>query len=53
MKAYKNHHAEKLLIRFDNELKELLLNDLLQFSFKKPTANGNNQVMTASTLSVA
>ena len=53
MKAYKNHRATKLLTRFDNELKELLLNDLMRFSFKKSAINGNNQVMTVSTLSVA
>lgn len=53
MKAYKNHRAAKLLVRFDNELRELLLNDLMQFSYKRTTLNGNNQVMTVSTLSVA
>jgi len=53
MKAYKNTKAAKLLIRFDNELRDLILNDLIRFTFKQPAEVGNNQAMTQSTLSVA
>ena len=53
MKAYKNTKAAKLLIRFDNELRDLLLNDLMRFTFNLPSTCGNNQALTPSTLSVA
>jgi hypothetical protein len=53
MKAYKNTKAAKLLIRFDNELRDLLLNDLMRFTFNLPSIVGNNQALTQSTLSVA
>ena len=53
MKAYKNTKAAKLLNRFDHELRDLLLNDLMRFTFKQPSVVGNNQAMTQSTLSVA
>jgi hypothetical protein len=52
MKTYKRPSASKLLIRFDNELKELLMNDLRTFSQKNPFFS-NNKRATAHTLSVA
>jgi hypothetical protein len=52
MKAQKITKAKRLLARFDHELRELLLNDLIQFTFKAPLIS-NTQAMTQSTLSVA
>ena len=52
MKTQKNHQAKRLLNRIDNELRDILLNDLIRFTFKVPTIS-NTQVMTTSTLSVA
>jgi len=52
MKTYKRPSASKLLIRFDHELKALLMNDLKEFSQKNPFFSSNKQA-TAPTLSVA
>ena len=53
MKAQKNTKAKRLLNRFDHELRELLLNDLMRFTFNMPALTSNTQAMTQSTLSVA
>jgi hypothetical protein len=53
MKAYKNTSAKRLINRFDNELRELLLNDLIRFTFKTPYLTSNTRALTPSTLSVA
>jgi hypothetical protein len=52
MKTYKRPSATKLLIRFDNELKELLSSDLKSFFEKSSFLNSNKQA-TQTTLSVA
>ncbi|MDP9046911.1 MAG: hypothetical protein M3N14_02160 [Bacteroidota bacterium] len=52
MKTYTKPAASKLLIRFDNELKELLINDLRSFMKRNPFLNSNKQA-TSHTLSVA
>lgn len=51
MKTYRKPAASKLLIRFDNELKELLSVDLKAFMEKNPFT-GNKQA-TTNTLYVA
>ena len=53
MKTVKKSTAKKLLIRFDNELRDLLLNDLMSFATKNPFAISNNQALVPSTLSIA
>jgi len=53
MKAQKNTKAKRLLTRFDHELRELLLNDLMRFTFKTPSLTNNTQAMTTRTLSIA
>jgi hypothetical protein len=53
MKAQKNNKAKRLLNRFDHELRELLLNDLMRFTFNQPLLIRNTQALTPSTLSVA
>jgi hypothetical protein len=53
MKTNKTTTAKKLLTRFDHELRDLLLNDLMRFTFNQPLLNGNIRAMTQSTLSVA
>jgi len=53
MKALKKPVASKLLIRFDSELKDLLLNDLMAFATKNPFLIRNKQAATQQTLSVA
>jgi hypothetical protein len=52
MKNFKRPSASKLLIRFDNELKELLTTDLKSFMEKNPFLSSNKQA-TRPTLSVA
>lgn len=52
MKTYKKPAASKLLIRFDNELKEILSNDLKSFMERSQFFNSNKQG-TTHTLSVA
>ena len=52
MKAQKISSSKRLLTRFDNELRDLLLNDLIRFTFKRPLIS-NTRAMTQSTLSVA
>ncbi len=52
MKTYKKPAVSKLLIRFDNELKELLSNDLKSFIERNPFFSSNKQA-TIHTLSVA
>jgi hypothetical protein len=53
MKAIKKPAASKLLIRFDNELRDMLLNDLMNFTLKNPFSMRNKQAAMQSTLSVA
>jgi len=53
MKTYKRPSATKLLIRFDNELKELLTSDLNSFMEKNRFYSSNKQATTQHTLSVA
>lgn len=52
MKTYKKPAASKLLIRFDNELKDLLTNDLKAFMERNPFFSSNKQA-TTHTLFVA
>jgi hypothetical protein len=53
MKTYKKPAASKLLIRFDNELKELLSSDLKAFTERNPFFSSNKQANVQHTLSVA
>ncbi|MDB5006905.1 MAG: hypothetical protein JWQ84_370 [Mucilaginibacter sp.] len=53
MKTYKKPAASKLLIRFDNELKNLLANDLKSFMERNPFLASKKQAMAQHTLSVA
>jgi hypothetical protein len=53
MKTLKKPAASKLLIRFDNELKDILLNDLMAFAKNNPFLMRNKQAMMPSALSVA
>lgn len=53
MKAYNKPAASKLLTKFDNELKDLLANDLLEFMKKNPFVRSKKQAMMQPTLSVA
>jgi len=53
MKTNKTTTAKKLLTRFDHELRDLLLNDLMRFTFNMPSLTSNTRAMTQSTLSVA
>ena len=53
MKTYKRPSATKLLIRFDNELKDLLTRDLNSFMEKNRFYSSNKQATTQHTLSVA
>ena len=43
MKTYKKAAARKLLLRFDNELKNLLTEDLKAFREKNQFMNNNQQ----------
>jgi hypothetical protein len=53
MKTYKKPAASKLLAKFDNELKDLLLNDLKAFVTKNPFLISKKQATIQQTLSVA
>jgi len=53
MKTYKRPSATKLLIRFDNELKDILTSDLNSFMEKNRFFSSNKQATTQHTLSVA
>ncbi|MBB3058936.1 hypothetical protein [Mucilaginibacter gotjawali] len=47
MKTIKKPSAKKLLIRFDNELKNLLTNDLKSFLLSKQQAMVNSNLSAA------
>jgi hypothetical protein len=53
MKTYKKPAASKLLTRFDNELKNLLMDDLKSFMAKNPFLARRKQAMAQQSLSVA
>ena len=53
MKTYNRTAPSKLLIRFDNELKNLLSNDLLLFLEKNRFSISKTRAVIPSTLSVA
>jgi hypothetical protein len=53
MKIIKNTTATRLLNRFDNELKNILLNDLRAFSRQNSFLLSKQQAIRRSTLSVA
>ncbi|MGN6638981.1 MAG: hypothetical protein ACTHJ8_08720 [Mucilaginibacter sp.] len=54
MKSDRNTSTTKLVARFDNELKMLLLNDLKEIrAAKKNFLHSNNQARVRSRLSVA
>lgn len=53
MKTYNKPATSKLVARFDNELKSLLMNDLNAFLNKNPFLKSKRQAMVQSTLSVA
>jgi hypothetical protein len=52
MKAYNEPAASKMIMRFDNELKRLLANDLKTFMSRNPFLMRKKQAL-ANTLSVA
>jgi hypothetical protein len=53
MKTQLNTKAKKLSTRFDHELRDLLLNDLMRFAFKKPSLTSNTKVNSPRELSMA
>ncbi|HZY38899.1 MAG TPA: hypothetical protein VFE53_19700 [Mucilaginibacter sp.] len=53
MKAQKSTKAKKLLTRFDHELRELLINDLMRFTFNQPLLTRNTQAAAMSALLLA
>ena len=53
MKAYKKPATSKLVARFDNELKNLLMEDLRSFREKNQFTPRNNQEATQHALSAA
>jgi hypothetical protein len=53
MKTSKKPAVSKLIVRFDNELKNILANDLKSFMEKNPFISSKRQAMIQSTLSVA
>ncbi|HEY5325618.1 MAG TPA: hypothetical protein VIJ27_01350 [Mucilaginibacter sp.] len=53
MKTYKKAAVGKLLIRFDNELKNILTKDLNSFMVKNPFLISNKQAIIQQELSVA
>ena len=54
MKSYKKSSITKLVARFDNELKTLLLNDLDNLkSVKNQHLSSNNQARLRARLSIA
>ena len=53
MKTYNKPVVSKLLIRFDNELKNILTKDLKSFMAKNPFLISNKQAIIQQELSVA
>jgi hypothetical protein len=53
MKTHKKPAASKLIVRFDNELKKILAEDLKLFTIKNPFLIRKKQVTEQQTLSVA
>ncbi len=53
MKAYKKISTTKLVAKFDNELKNLLMEDLRSFKAKNPFLSRNKQEAVQQTLSAA
>lgn len=53
MKTYKKPATSKLVARFDNELKNLLMEDLRSFKEKNQFTTSNHQVSAQQTLSAA
>jgi hypothetical protein len=53
MKTFNKPAVSKLIVRFDNELKNILTNDLNAFLDKNPFLKSKRQAAMQSTLSVA
>lgn len=53
MKTYNKPAVSKLVVRFDNELRDILANDLNEFLNKNPFLKRKRQANMQSTLSVA
>jgi len=53
MKAYKKISTSKLVTRFDNELKNLLMKDLKSFKSQNPFYSRNQQEAVQQTLTAA
>jgi hypothetical protein len=53
MKTYNKPSTSKLVARFDNELKNLLMEDLKAFRSKNKFINSNNQAPVQQSLSAA
>lgn len=53
MKTYTKPATSKLVTRFDNELKSLLMEDLRSFKEKSQHPSSNNQVSMQQQLSAA
>ena len=53
MKAYKKISTSKLVMRFDNELKNLLMEDLGSFKAKNPFLNLNKRTVAQQILTAA
>jgi hypothetical protein len=53
MKTYKKPATSKLIMRFDNELKNILTNDLKSFMSRNPFLARKKQAAINNTLSVA
>ncbi|MBB5396096.1 hypothetical protein [Mucilaginibacter sp. AK015] len=53
MKAYKKPAASKLLTRFDNDLKTLLMEDLRSFRERNQFSSSNKQAAVTQQLSAA
>ena len=53
MKAHKKISTSKLVMGFDNELKNLLMEDLRSFKAKNPFLNLNQRAAAQQTLTAA
>ncbi|HEY8784208.1 MAG TPA: hypothetical protein VIM16_21445 [Mucilaginibacter sp.] len=53
MKTHRKAAVSRLTIRFDNELKNILTNDLKLFMARNPFLTRNKQAIVQQTLSVA